>query len=223
MPLPSIEQPLPPGLCPVAEDEPVPTRVEPGHDDNDATETMNIKEEASAKLAVLLVFEDGATARRGKRAMEQVLNQAAGVDGEFHVWRHDMLGDPAWRAEAARQALDADILLVSVHGFHRLAPEAEASLKDWVTRKRRRPCTLVVSLDADAPPRDDSDSALMALRTEAARNGLTVLLQLGEAASPEIDAAITRFGRHDEAGSFEPTPILGRPGSRQRQHWGIND
>ena len=179
-------------------------------------------EEAPLELEVLLVYEDGPTGLRGKHALEQVLSRPEmNADAKLHVWRLDVLRDPACRAEATRDALKADILVVSMHSHDRLAPEAEAGLKQWVALKRSRPCSLVVSLGADAKALGESHPALLDVRSEAARNGLTVLLQYGDAPRPEQNAVIADIRYRADTASLVLKQILQLP--EPHPHWGLNE
>jgi hypothetical protein len=178
--------------------------------------------EPHLEISVLLIYEDGSTGLRAKRALDHVLNQREVMaEGRFHVWGMDLLRNRDCQAEATREALHADIIVVSAHGPNRLVPEAEACLKRWMGLKRGRPCALVLSLDTDAKPPGESNPALLGLRAEAARNGLTVLLQFGEATRPEINTAIAGIRRRADATPAALEQILHR--SEPHPRWGLNE
>ena len=179
-------------------------------------------EEPPLELEVLLIYQDEATGLRGMHALGHVFSRPEmNAEARLHVWRLDVLRDPACQAEATQDALQADIMVVSMHSHDRLAPEAEAGLKQWVALKRSRPCSLVVSLGADAKALGESHPALLAVRSEAARNGLTVLLQYGEAPRSEPHAVVADIPPHADTASLalKQIPALPEP----HTHWGLNE
>ena len=190
---------------------------------------MSAKEDAedrsrddTRQLEILLVYEDRPTALRAKCALDRALSQPdATLDSQFHAWRLDVLAEPACQQQATQDARGADIIVLTAHGNNRMSAEAEASLNRWVAAKRAKPCALVISLDGDARPAAERDSALTELRSAAARHGVTVLLHFGEPPRSEMNAAIADIRRRADTTSQVLEGILHRP--ELPQHWGINE
>ena len=79
----------------------------------------------------------------------------------------------------------------------------------------------MVSLGADAKALGESHPALLAVRSEAARNGLTVLLQYGEAPRSEEPAVTADIPPHADTASLVLKQILPLP--EPHTHWGLNE
>jgi hypothetical protein len=175
----------------------------------------------SLQLELLLAYEDRPTAERAKRAVEAVLSKSeVNAQPQLHLWRLDVLSDPQISARAAQEASTADILVVAMHGRHRLASQAEARLKQWINLKRTKPRALVISLDAEAKPHAAANATLTELRSAADRNGVCVMLHFGELTRPksEVGRADVRsrspFISHYDAFHQSPNP---------HPQWGINE
>lgn len=161
-------------------------------------------DEPPLQLELLLIYEDGPTAQRAKRAVEAVLSTPeVNARPRFHLWRFDVLNDLQISARAAQEAAAADILVVAMHGRNRLASQAEAHLKQWVNLKRAKPRALVISLDAGVKPQAAANMTLSELRSAADRNGVSVMLHFGDLARPDTSNADLRsrspfISRYDE-------------------------
>ena len=179
-------------------------------------------DEPCLQLELLLVYEDVPTGRRGKLALDRALNRLeVSADGHFRAWRLDMLGNPTFRAAATQDAFDADIMALSIHGDNRLEPAALDYLEQWVGLKRSKPRVLLIFLDAIARPLAESNLKLLGLRAEAARHGLTVLLQFDAAPLPEMRKEMAGSGPRAETPPPLFKPVLRQPESIRR--WGINE
>src|SRR5215472_3328939 len=82
------------------------------------------------ELKVLLLYEDAETGLRAKRSVAALYGQGdldAGV--ETRLWRLDLLSTAWLREQAAAEAVDADVIIVSLHGDDEL-PEA---MREWLS------------------------------------------------------------------------------------------
>jgi hypothetical protein len=179
-------------------------------------------DQSRPQLEMLLIYEDAATALRGKLALDRVLRRPEVMaDAHLRVWKLDMLRDPSCRAAATQDALEADILALSAHGHNRLDPEAETSLQQWVSLERSRPCALVISLDPGTRPSDETHPSLNNVTSAAARYGLTVLYQHGEVPHTEMTAVVANIQHRADAMAPVLEEILNRPDPNWG--WGINE
>lgn len=173
---------------------------------------------APERLEVLLAYEDAGTGRRGKLALDRVLNQTDATDNcncRYHLWRLDLLCDSGCRAEADRIGRVADIVAVSIHTNTRMETESVSSLTRWIGCQRPRPCVLVISLDDTGQPSAGLDQQLARLRAAAENSGWTVLFHHGEAPCPESDAIINAIRHRANDMSSVLAHILEQPDSRQ--------
>lgn len=131
-------------------------------------------------LELLLAYEDAATARRAKCAVERVLRSTeVKARSKFHLCKLDLLDVPELRRQAAQEAAAADLLIVSIHGNRRLPNQAESNVIEWVGVMRAKPCALVISLDAGAQLRTENPT-VKELRSAAAHHGVAVMFHFGD-------------------------------------------
>src|ERR1041385_2762721 len=96
---------------------------------------------------VIIAYEDFETGKRAKCIYDSLVENL-GRDCQFtnQMWKFEVLGIPKLREMAARDAMMADIVLVSYHGMH-LPSEFKAWVELWVTEPKH-PIALVALLDS---------------------------------------------------------------------------
>jgi hypothetical protein len=100
----------------------------------------------SCAFKIIQVYSD----REGARLTSET---ARNLKGEFDrsecvesSWNTELLRSPKLRLQAAREAADADIVIVAAEEGAPVSPEVRQWLDLWVRRKRRRRATLVALL-----------------------------------------------------------------------------
>ena len=84
-----------------------------------------------APLNVLIAYEDGSSVRRALRVVCQLANQeGAPVQLQTKFWRFALLENDAFRAEALRDAHQADMIIVSTRDVAALAAPASHWLEE---------------------------------------------------------------------------------------------
>ncbi len=111
---------------------------------------------------MLLLYEDLGTALRAKHSLDLLpgqLGAAAGLD--TRLWRLDLLGEPLLAEQAAIEAAEADVIVLSLHGRTALRAEVCHWLSRWLDRKEDRAYALAAFLDPE-PSQPGSDNPVVA-------------------------------------------------------------
>jgi len=119
---------------------------------------------------ILIVYEDFECGKQGK-ATYDFLIENLDADCQFTntMWKFDVLGIPKLREMAAKDAADADIIIIACKGHHRLPGEVKAWFESWLEEK-----TNAIALVAlfDSPDLDPE-------QVEATRDYLASVAQRG--------------------------------------------
>src|SRR5438552_15165684 len=88
--------------------------------------------DANPSFNVIIAYEDFETGKRAKKICD-FLVENLGHDCQFtsQMWKFEVLSIPKLRAMAARDAMMADIVIISWHGAE-LPPDVKASVEVWV-------------------------------------------------------------------------------------------
>lgn len=128
--------------------------------------------EAGPGCRVLLAYENFVTGLQGRQMCEWIAEKMAGeATLTVAMWRADLFTFPALARTAARQAADADIVIVAAHTRAALVPGLAAWLAEWAGARQAGPGALVAVFGpvAGAAPPDETGAA--ELRQAAARTG----------------------------------------------------
>ena len=179
--------------------------------------------EITRTLNIITFFEDVATGKRGKQVYDYLASHL-GQEFEFNhqVWKLDVLSTPSLRDLAAKDAADADIVIVSVRGDREFSPEIKSWLDVWIGQ-HGTPLALVALFH---PEFKDSDTA------QSLRHYLQQISTIGKMdffSEPEqqlgngaIDLGIERRFDFDDA--FHETILTEeKPNDTFFPRWGIND
>jgi hypothetical protein len=102
-------------------------------------------------LEVVVLYEDLEAAMRAKRSLKLLPAQRRTQSGlRTQLWRLDLMREPLLREQAALEAADADLVLLSVHGGGELGRPTLDWLRCWVAHQPRRPCSIGLLLNAAA-------------------------------------------------------------------------
>ncbi len=186
-----------------------------------AAEANHLRADGSLSLKVLLVYEDfetGLTARHTLDGIIQAFDAAADV--QVNLWRFDLLVDPVLRGEAAEEANEAELVIVSLHGHEPLPSGAKSWLDEWFGRERKHESALVVLLDLDALHTPLAEEMLEKLNTATRRAGIEMFIHHGDA-QLRWTSAVQDIQHRAETRTLLVDEILDeRPSFR---HWGINE
>src|ERR1700686_3227423 len=85
---------------------------------------------------VLIVYEDFAAGEHAKETYDYLVHQL-GRDYQFtnQMWKFDILGNFKMREMAVKDALEADLIIVSTHGIGELPAEVKTWLDQWMAQK----------------------------------------------------------------------------------------
>jgi hypothetical protein len=99
---------------------------------------------------VVTVYEDFAAGKHAKETYDYLVHQL-GRDYEFtnQMWKFDVLGNAKMREMAAKDATEADLIIISSHGIGELSEEVKAWVEQWVER-RTSAMALVALVDRPA-------------------------------------------------------------------------
>jgi len=123
-------------------------------------------------LRVVLVYEDLCTGLRAKRALERLpgdFMMSAGF--QQRLWRTDLLRIAVLNEQAAREASQADVVMISLHGTGGMLAEIRDLLGRWLAYKQERPYGLGVLLDREAMICERKGPVLEHLQEVAKRGG----------------------------------------------------
>ncbi|MBI3418405.1 MAG: hypothetical protein HY043_24205 [Verrucomicrobia bacterium] len=153
-------------------------------------------------LRVFIAYNDIAA---GKHAMQVVtdLGKSSGDDFEFEPlpWSFEELGDVYWREVAARDAAEADILIIATSGLRPLPPAVEQWAETVINRKRGTSAAIVALFGPEEDPDGAGSTRLEAIQTAAQQAGLDFF-----APTPrhELNQAMDRIHQRAEM----VTPVL---------------
>ena len=105
----------------------------------------------SARLKVVILYEDSATGLRAKCFVDGLSNDSQLTSTpNTQLWRCDLLETPLNREQAAVESAEADVILLSLHGRSGALDAATELLNRWQDHKENRPYALGLLLDSDS-------------------------------------------------------------------------
>jgi hypothetical protein len=150
-------------------------------------------------LDVFLLYEDSATGLRAKRSLDLLPGQYKLEPAiNTRLWRCDLLAANLLREQAAREAANADVIILSLHGRNELPIHVRQWLSLWLNYKEARPYALGLLLDPDAACQGAANAVSVYVRTAA------------EAAGAEF------FRGFSDLPTTVPAPVVTRPAEPTR-------
>ena len=143
--------------------------------------------------SIVLIYDSFDTAVRGKAFCDELARKLeVRTDLGQSLWRSQLLAIPEIRQEAARTALAADFVVLSLRGDEALSTVLDRWFGEWMPHARDRDLTLVILFDPATALREPTNRFLSYLRTAAFAAGVhffahTAILG-GEPASRERPA-----------------------------------
>ena len=176
--------------------------------------------DANPTFNVVIAYEDLETGKRAKKIYD-FLVENLGHDCRFtnQMWKFEVLGIPKLREMAARDAMMADIVVISCHGTE-LPPDFKVWVESWVAEPNH-PIALVALLDYQHRQADEARSYL----ADVARRGQMAFFaqpdELPERRNSEDFFTLQRNS------SFKRRTLSTLAGAMQRDtsfpDWGINE
>jgi len=176
--------------------------------------------EANRAFNVVIAYEDLETGKHAKRIYD-FLVENLGHDCRFtnQMWKFEVLGIPKLREMAARDAMMADIVVISCHGTE-LPPDFKAWVELWVAEPNH-PIALVALFDYQHRQADEARSYL----ADVARRGqMEFFAQPDELPERRNSEDFFTLQRNS---SFKRRTLSTLAGAMQRDtsfpDWGINE
>lgn len=168
---------------------------ETNHLDPDSTNT-------GSALRVVIAYNDLAAGKRAMRVMAN-LGKGLGEDIDFQPlpWSFDLLADMRWGEAAARDAVNADILIIATSSTRPFPPAVRRWAEAAISRKQGTAAAVVALFGTEQNPDGVGSSRLEAIQTAAQRAGLDFF---APAPRHELDEAIACIHRRAEM----VTPLL---------------
>lgn len=153
-------------------------------------------------IKVLMLYADLTTGNRVLRTFDALLHRC-GKEVQFQsdMWKFDTLRTESIRRLAAKDAEEADLILVSAHGAEPLPDEVKAWCANWVVNRPKHPSALVALVDNSHSPLagpDAPESYLQAVARQAEMDFFSV------EAEEEDDLPF----RRDAGEGNQPPPML---------------
>lgn len=168
----------------------------------------------------LVLYEDFAA---GRRATDTCNLLMARLGDEFELrcsmWKFEVLRNSKLSEIAAREATEADIIIVATHGSSPLPSEVTAWVDAWLPGRGAHPAALVAVVNSAFQSKDRSSATFDYLRSVAAAANMDFLGQV--TAFARNDYALPDFPLRAETGTTLPSDSP-RWNAADR-HWGINE
>ncbi len=95
---------------------------------------------------IIQIYSDREGAQTASEATRHLKSEFEPSECVESSWNTELLRSPKLRVQAAREAADADIVIVAAQEGVPVSPQVRRWLDLWVRRKRRRRATLVALL-----------------------------------------------------------------------------
>lgn len=144
----------------------------------------------NASIKIVIAYDSAATGKRAEAIYERLAKRLGdNFDFEQRLWRFDVLEEESVRAEAARDAANADIVIVATRQDEKLP----AGVQTWLESSLQQhsgASALVALLDH---PSADASGVQPYLEDVARRGGMDFFAQTGA----EVDGNETQLGLFD--------------------------
>ena len=139
-------------------------------------------------LNVLILYEDWTTGLCAKKTFDSLANELGGKYEFNHcLWQFDLLGDKHCEKAVNREAVDADMVVVSAHGNSELPLWVKAWFEKWLLQKRKASGALIGLFDRDAESFDCREVIRSYLQDAAIRGKMSFFTQTVTPSSEQQD------------------------------------
>ena len=179
--------------------------------------------ERPLRLGALVVYEDFPTGLRARQTLERLAHRLqADAESRLNLWRFDLLEEASLRAQAAQEAADADLVVVSAHGRENLPATVNLWMEEWLCRKGNERCALVLSLDSGAQRTPAATQTVAGLEALAQLANVDVFLDFN-LATTDWESAFEEIHDRAETTTRLMDGILHEFERQSFRHWGINE
>jgi len=175
---------------------------------------------ANQAFRVVVGYEDYSSGLRAMQLYNHILETwDEPSEFQFNLWKFEPLGLEKLRQAAAAEAMNADLVLISIRGDRRLAEEAREWLDSWIHSKACRTSALGLIVDPQFHSHPNAGLARNYLEGLTAEAGIDFITSRSWKIEPT-----TRFEKLFER-STSTTTVLESILQRDRSvdHWGINE
>jgi hypothetical protein len=174
--------------------------------------------DVDSSFNVVIAYEDFETGKHGKKTYD-FLVQNLGEECRFdnQMWKFDVLAVPKLREMAAKDAVAADIIIISAHGQSELPMEVKSWMELWLSEKTNA-IAIVGLFDLEAY---EDNAARTYLAEVAQRAGIEFFAQPGP--WPKQEAPLQLFGNWERnSANFSALSAIAQR-EKDVSHWGINE
>jgi hypothetical protein len=171
---------------------------------------------------VVIAYEDFETGKQAKETYDFLVNNLRHeCRFENQMWKFDVLSIPKLREMAAKDALMADIIIISCRGAHELSPDVKAWIDSW-TDGRSNAIALVGLFGKDIED-SDNNSIRDYLADVARRARMEFFAQPNALPFQRFNGSFAsdRGAKGDEKALSALAGIVSR--EQTFPHWGINE
>jgi hypothetical protein len=171
---------------------------------------------------VVIAYEDFETGKQAKETYDfLVSNLRHECRFENQMWKFDVLGIPKLREMAAKDALMADIIIISCHGTHELSADVKDWINGWVNGQTN--AIALVALLGDADNDGDTRNIREYLADVARCARMEFFAQPNSFPVKRFDESFAsdRGTKRDERALSALASIIQR--DQTFPHWGINE
>lgn len=171
---------------------------------------------------VTILYEDFGTGLRAKRSLD-LLPAHLGAKAQLstRLWRTQLLADPLFSEQAAREAAAADVIIISLHGQSPLSAAVRTWLDSWLHYKQPRPYALGVLLDPAQINQGGQNPVAGYLQQLAAIAGVDLFYGFSEPPGTRLDPAMEELNQRARLSSTVLNDMLKR--TNPHRWWGINE
>jgi len=171
---------------------------------------------------VVIAYEDFETGKQAKETYDFLvshLRHECRFDNQ--MWKFDVLGISKLREMAVKDALMADIIIISCHGIHEFSADVKAWIDSWVCGQSN--AIALVALLGDAGYDSDCNQIRDYLAQGARRARMELFAQPNDPAVKPFDESIAsdRGTKRDKKALSALADIVQR--DQTFPHWGINE
>lgn len=178
--------------------------------------------ESDPVFSVVIAYEDFETGKHAKETYDFLVSNL-GHECRFanQMWKFDVLGIPKLREMAAKDALAADIIIISCHGTHDLPAEVKVWIHSWM--HSQGDALALVALFGHAGPSNDNSNIRAYLAEVAKRARMEFFAQPNPLPVKNVDGLFeTDRGAKRDVKTLSPLAgVIQRDQTFPR--WGINE
>jgi len=182
---------------------------------------LPMEQQNNPAFNVVIAYENAAAGLRAMRIFSKLADDHRGeLAFQTQIWRFDVLDDPVWRKKAEKDAMKADMLVISIESEAELPASVQGWLTAYQSQKSRGSRAVVALFGTEEDGGDANSLRLKLVKRSAEEAGLYFFAPLphhktnlgSDIESLDPSLGVTNGNSYD----------LGDQ-SEGYQHWGINE